>query len=76
MTRRLFAAACAVALAVAAAPADDTKLKVKEGDAFPAVEVAAVQLDKVKPDAKAFKIADFKGKTVVVFFYPKAMTPG
>jgi peroxiredoxin Q/BCP len=76
MTRRLFAAAVAVALAAVTAPADDTKLKVKEGDAFPAVEVAAVQLDKVKKDAKSFKVDDFKGNTLVVFFYPKALTGG
>ena len=27
-------------------------------------------------DGKKVKLSDFKGKTVVVFFYPKAMTPG
>lgn len=76
MFTRLIATAVAVAVGVAAVSADDSKLKVKEGDAFPAVEVAAVQLDKVKKDAKAFKAEDFKGKTLVVFFYPKALTGG
>jgi thioredoxin-dependent peroxiredoxin len=27
-------------------------------------------------DGNKVKLSDFKGKTVVVFFYPKAMTPG
>ncbi len=27
-------------------------------------------------DGKKVKLSDFKGKPVVVFFYPKAMTPG
>jgi len=27
-------------------------------------------------DGKTVKLSDFKGKTVVVFFYPKASTPG
>ena len=28
------------------------------------------------PDGKAVKLADFKGKKVVLYFYPKDMTPG
>ena len=27
-------------------------------------------------DGKPVKLSDFKGKRVVVFFYPKASTPG
>jgi len=27
-------------------------------------------------DGKTVKLSDFKGKRVVVFFYPKASTPG
>ncbi len=27
-------------------------------------------------DGQKVKLSDFKGKSVVVFFYPKAMTPG
>jgi thioredoxin-dependent peroxiredoxin len=27
-------------------------------------------------DGKAVKLADFRGRRVVVFFYPKASTPG
>lgn len=56
--------------------ADDSKLKVKVGDKFPTVEVTAVQLDKVNKAAKTFKIEDYKGKNVVIFFYPKALTRG
>lgn len=56
--------------------ADDTKLKVKEGDKFPDVPLAAAQIEKVKKDAKTVSIADLKGKTVVIFFYPRALTPG
>jgi peroxiredoxin Q/BCP len=78
MVRSLFAAAAAC-LALPALAQDDTKLKVKEGDKFPDVTVKVVQLDKALPDkkdAKEVKISDLKGKVVVVFFYPKAMTPG
>ena len=67
-----------VVMLAAAAPAfaDDSKLKVKVGDAFPDVPVAATQIEKVKKDAKAVSVADLKGKVVVVFFYPKALTKG
>jgi peroxiredoxin Q/BCP len=77
---RLFAAAVATLVAVGPVAAqDDSKLKVKEGDKFPNVAVKVVQLEKALPDkkdAKEIKISDLKGKTVVVFFYPKAMTRG
>lgn len=72
-------AALAVACALTAtATADDTKLNVKEGDKFPNVPLAAAQIEKsgVKKDAKTVSIADLKGKNVVVFFYPKALTKG
>lgn len=67
------AAACAF---VAPALADDTTLNVKVGDKFPDVQLAAAQIDKVKKDAKTVSVTDLKGKTVVVFFYPKALTGG
>jgi peroxiredoxin Q/BCP len=74
---RLLAAALVVGLATAAS-ADDSKLKVKEGDAFPDVPLAAAQIEKAAPskDAKTVSIADLKGKIVVIFFYPKALTGG
>lgn len=79
-TRRAAAAAVAAALFAAAAYAtDDSTLKVKVGDAFPDVPLKAAQVDKAgvgKKGEDAISIADLKGKTVVVFFYPKALTPG
>jgi peroxiredoxin Q/BCP len=78
---RFAALAAFVAVAFVLAPntpviADDTSLNVKEGDKFPNVPLAAAQIDKVKKDAKTISIADLKGKTVVIFFYPKALTKG
>jgi peroxiredoxin Q/BCP len=73
------AAAAAVALAAAAslAAADDTMLKVKAGDKFPDVSVGAAQIDKLNlKDKKTVSIADLKGRVVVIFFYPKALTKG
>jgi peroxiredoxin Q/BCP len=73
----LAAVACALASSVpSVVAAEDTKLNVKEGDKFPNVPLAAAQIDKVKKDAKTISIADLKGKTVVIFFYPKALTKG
>jgi peroxiredoxin Q/BCP len=74
---RFAPAAALLGLCVTAASAkDDTMLKVKVGDKFPDVPLAAAQIDKVKKDAKTLSIADLKGKIVVIFFYPKADTPG
>lgn len=72
------AAAVAVAFAAASlAAADDTMLKVKAGDKFPDVALGAAQLDKLNlKDKKAVSISDLKGKVVVIFFYPKALTKG
>ena len=71
-----FAALAAALFLVASASADDSTLKVKVGDKFPDVPLTAAQIDKVKKDAKTLSIADLKGKTVVIFFYPKALTKG
>jgi len=68
--------AVACVLAASVARADDTTLNVKVGDKFPNVPLAAAQIEKVKKDAKTVSIADLKGKTVVIFFYPKALTGG
>lgn len=74
---RAVAIAAAVTLAGAATLADDTSLNVKVGDKFPVVPLEAAQIDKLKlKDAKTVSIADLKGKTVVIFFYPKALTKG
>lgn len=64
--------ALAVALTGAASAAD----KPGAGDPFPDVAVPAVQGDLVKKGAKELSIKDFKGKYVVIAFYPKALTGG
>lgn len=76
MFRFASAAALAGLLLTTAIAKDDTMLKVKAGDKFPVVELKAAQIDKIKKDAKAVSIEDLKGKIAVVFFYPKADTPG
>jgi peroxiredoxin Q/BCP len=75
---RLAALATATVAFMLIAPvlASDESLNVKVGDKFPDVPLAAAQIDKVKSGAKTVSIADLKGKTVVVFFYPKALTKG
>lgn len=40
-----------------------------EGDAFPDIEMET-------PDGGSVKASDFKGRKLVVFFYPKDNTPG
>jgi peroxiredoxin Q/BCP len=53
--------------------------KVEVGKPAPDIELSATQLDAIFPDAKdkkTFNLKDVKGKHVVLFFYPKAMTPG
>lgn len=73
---RLLPAVVLVGLCLSVAAADDTQLKVKAGDPFPDVPLPAAQIDKVKKGAEALSVADLKGKVVVVFFYPKALTKG
>jgi peroxiredoxin Q/BCP len=76
---RLAAFAAALVLSLSGASAQDpSTLKVKVGDAFPNVPLTAAQVEKL-PGKKAgdtVSIADLKGKNVVVFFYPKALTKG
>ena len=77
MTRARYVLAALLAAGLAGpAVGDDSKLKVKVGDEFPDVALPATQIEKVKKDAKQVSIADLKGKTVGVFFYPKANTKG
>ena len=75
-TSRLAAVAAAAVLSASALAADDGKLKVKVGDAFPNVPLEASSIDKAKGGAKTLGIEDLKGKNVVVFFYPRALTGG
>ena len=77
-TARIMAAALTAGLLAVGAAAQDSKLKVQEGDKFPDVDLKAAQVEKI-PGKKAgdtVSIADLKGKTAVIFFYPKAMTRG
>jgi len=63
----------AVALALVAgmsALAADTELKVKEGDKLPEIKLPSTG------DKKELDLSSLKGKNVVLFFYPKAMTKG
>ena len=72
----------ALVLALAVAAADDKKenAKVEEGKPMPEIKIAAVNIDKGFPglkDAKELDLPkDAKGKNLVLFFFPKAMTPG
>src|SRR5262245_49741113 len=43
--------------------------ELKVGDKAPAFKL-------VGDDGKSYRLADFKGQSVILFFYPKAMTPG
>lgn len=70
------AVAAAVFFTATLASADDTMIKVKVGDKFPSVPLAASSIDKAKSGAKTISSEDFKGKVMVVFFYPRADTPG
>jgi peroxiredoxin Q/BCP len=75
---RLASVVALLGLCVSASLADDSTLKVKVGDKFPDVALPAAQVEKLpgkKPGDKV-SVADLKGHTVVVFFYPKALTKG
>ncbi len=49
--------------------ADASPATVKEGDPAPMIEA-------LNQDSKWVKLADFKGRPIVLFFYPKDDTPG
>lgn len=75
---RYAALALAAGVCLTATAQDASTLKVKVGDAFPNVPLVAAQVEKL-PGKKAgdtLAINDLKGKNVVIFFYPKALTPG
>ncbi len=53
--------------------------KIKEGSPAPDIKLQATQIEKVLPgkkDATEMSLKDLKGKNVVLFFFPKAMTKG
>jgi AhpC/TSA family len=43
--------------------------ELKVGDKAPAFKLVA-------SDGNSYRLADFKGRSIILFFYPKAMTPG
>lgn len=75
----LAAAVCASLTAMTAAqtpvqtppqtPPPPPELKVKAGDVAPAFDLPGT-------DGKAHKLSDYKGKTVVLAWFPKAFTGG
>jgi thioredoxin-dependent peroxiredoxin len=79
-TIRLFLFTCLSTVLVSiGVQADDSTLKVKEGDKFPDFTLQATQIDKVLPDSKAKELSlkDLVGKkNIVIFFYPRANTKG
>jgi peroxiredoxin len=67
-------AGCLLAMTVQAADGP-----IAEGKPAPAIDLPATQIDKVLPDkkdAKTLSLVDLKGKNVVLFFFPKALTGG
>jgi hypothetical protein len=78
-TWTLAVALTAVLWAVAFTPARAESGKVEEGKPAPDFDLPATQIDKVLPDkkdAKTISLKDFRGKNVVLFFFPKALTGG
>jgi peroxiredoxin Q/BCP len=72
--------ALALTLAGAAlAAAKDQPTKVEVGKPAPDFSLPAANVGKGLPDkkdAKSISLEDLKGKNVVLYFFPKAMTPG
>jgi peroxiredoxin Q/BCP len=61
-----------------AAAADNQKMPTV-GEPAPDVSLPATQIDKVLPlkkEARTLDLKDLRGKNVVLYFFPKAMTPG
>jgi hypothetical protein len=53
--------------------------KVEVGKPAPPIDLPATQIDKVLPgkkDARTLSLKDLRGKNVVVYFFPKALTRG
>lgn len=75
-TARWVVAGVLVAAVAAHAPAQDSALKVKVGDPFPDFKLAVTAPAGVKDAKKELSLADIKGKTAVIAFYPKAKTGG
>lgn len=66
-------------LAGAGLSGDDEPAKVEEGKPAPDITLAAVNIGTVLPDKKdapALSLKDLRGKHVVLYFFPKALTGG
>jgi thioredoxin-dependent peroxiredoxin len=73
----LLAAAALACVSLPAAHAADAQVEV--GKPAPPIDLPAANVGKALPgkdDAKTLSLADLKGKNVVLYFFPKAMTPG
>jgi peroxiredoxin Q/BCP len=71
--------AFALLLALVAPALAEEAGKVEVGKAAPDIALPATQIEKVLPEkkgAQTLSLKDLRGKNVVLFFYPKAMTPG
>lgn len=78
MRHTLFAVALTL-FASGPALAEKADAKPEVGKPAPNVTLEATQIGKVLPDkkdAKMLSLKDLKGKNVVLYFYPKAMTRG
>lgn len=78
MRHTLFAVALALFVS-GPARAEKAESKIEVGKPAPNLTLEATQIGKVLPgkkDAKTLSLKDLRGKNVVLYFYPKAMTPG
>ena len=75
MKRLLLGLALGVALTLSAHAQEGGMPEV--GKPAPAIELPATNIGSILPDkkdAKKLSLSDLKGKNVVLFFYPKALT--
>jgi hypothetical protein len=75
-TVRVVAALLTSVWLVGASFADDSKLKVKVGDAFPDFKLPITKAFGLDKEPEPVSLASLKGKNVVIAFYPKANTGG
>jgi len=79
MTSLLLAAVVAILLGPGSPSpsAADEPTKVEVGKPAPDIDLQATHLETIFPGAgTTFHLKDAKGKNVVLYFYPRAMTPG